>query len=83
MHTFIVKFSSLINHNLFCLQLDSFTISIKAFRTVLAFLSVKDLTHAYLVKTPITHKNFIFLSLKDNDPISVKSAPEILPLNIG
>ena len=39
-------------HNLFVLRLDSFTISIKAFRTVLTFLTFKGLT--YLVKTSMT-----------------------------
>ena len=37
--------------NLFGLQLDSFTISIKLLKTVYSFLSFKGLTQAYLVKT--------------------------------
>ena len=52
-------------HNLFVLQLDSFTISIKRLRTVLPFLPFKGLTHAYLVKTSMTHNKYLtFFSLK-------------------
>ena len=66
-------------HNLFGLRLDSFTISIKALRTVLPFLSFKRLTHGYLVKTSMTHNEYsIFLFLEENDPISDKSAAQIL-----
>ena len=71
-------------HNLFGLRLDSFAISIKALWNVLLFLSSKGLTHAYLVKTSIkNNKCLTFLFLEDNDPISGKSAPQILPLNLA
>ena len=49
-----------------------------------AFLCFKDLTHAYLVKTSITHNKYLQAQLKeDNDPISAKSAAQILPLNLA
>ena len=71
-------------HNLFGLLLDSFTISIKPLTTVLPFLSFKGLTHAYLVKTSMTHNKYLtFLFLEDNDFISAKSAAQILSLNLG
>ena len=46
-------------HNLFSLRLDSFTISIKALRTVLPFLSFKGLTHAYLLKGSMTYHKYV------------------------
>ena len=59
---------------LFYLRLHSFTILIKAFRSLLPFLSVKGLTHVYLVKTSMTHNKYLTFSfLEDNDPISAKS----------
>ena len=59
--------------------MDSFTVLIKAFRTVLPFLSFSGLTDAYLVKTSVKHNtHFIFLFYEDNDPISAKSAAQIL-----
>ena len=66
--------------NLFGLQLDSFAISMKAFRTVLHFLSFKGLAHAYLV----THNKYLtLLFFEDNDSISAKSAAKILSLNVA
>ena len=65
-------------HNLFALRWDLCTISIKAFRTVLTFLSFKGLTHAYLVKTSITHiKHLVFINNGFN---SSKSASRIFCL---
>ena len=53
-------------HNLFGFQLNSFTISIKALRTALPFLSFKGLNHGSAVKTYITNnKCLTFLSLKE------------------
>ena len=64
-------------HNLFGLQLDPFTISIKEFRTVSPFLFLK-------VKTYITHNKYLtFLFFEDNYFISAKSAAEILSLNLA
>ena len=71
-----IKISTLFNHsfigfswaahNLFGFQLNSFTISIKALRTALLFLSFKGLNHASAVKTYITNnKCLTFLSLKE------------------
>ena len=71
-----IKISTLFNHsfigfswaahNLFGFQLNSFTISIKALRTALPFLSFKGLNHASAVKTYITNnKCLTFLSLKE------------------
>ena len=49
-----------------------------------SFLSFKGLTHAYLVKTSITHKKYLTFRLKeDNVLISVKSAAQILPSNLA
>ena len=71
-------------HNLFGLRLDPFTTSIKAFGTVLPFLSFKDLTHAYLVKTSMTNNKYLtFLFFEDNDPISTTSVAQILSLNLA
>ena len=40
-----------------------------------SFLSFKDLTKAYLVKTSTTHdKCFMYQYLEDDDPISAKYA---------
>ena len=56
---------------------------IKAFRTVLPFLFFTGLTHAYLVKTSLTHNKYLtFLLLENNDPISAKPAAQILSLNL-
>ena len=75
---------SLSTHNLFAFRLDLFTISIKAFRTILAFLSFKGLTHAYVMKTSMTHNKFLtFLFFEGNDSISAKSACQILSLNLA
>ena len=67
------------------LRLDSFNISIKAFKTVLIFLTFKGLTYAHLVKTSMTYftfnKHLTFLFFEDNDPMSAKSAAQILSLN--
>ena len=53
------------------------------FLTSTIFLTFKCLTQVYLVKTSITHNKYLrFLFLKENDPISVKSAAEILSLNL-
>ena len=72
------------NHNLFGLRLHLFTISIKALRTVLTLLSYNGLTHAYIVKTSMTHNKYlIFLFLEGNHPISVKSPAQILSLNLA
>ena len=66
------------------LQLDSFTISTKALRTVLPFLSSNDLTHAYLAKTYMTLNTYLtFLFFEDNDPNSAKSAAQILSYNLA
>ena len=71
-------------HNLFGLRLDSSTISIKALRTALPFLSFKCLTHAYFLATSMTHNNYLtFRLLEDNDPISAKSAAKILSLKLA
>ena len=67
------------------LRLDSFNISIKAFKTVLIFLAFKGLTYAHLVKISMTYftsnKHLTFLFFEDNDPMSAKSAAQILSLN--
>ena len=56
----------------------------KVLRTVLHFLSFRGLTHAYLVKTSMTHnKHLTFLLLEDSDPISAKCTAQILPLNLA
>ena len=66
-------------HNLFGVKLDSFTISIKALRTVYSFLSFKDLTHTYLVETSMTRDKYsTFLFFEDNDSIWAKSSDQIL-----
>ena len=50
-------------------------------RTALAFLSFKGLPQVYLVKTSITHNKYLTPQfLEDNDPISYKSAAQILSL---
>ena len=55
----------------------------KAFRTVLPFLSFKSFTIAYLVKTYITHNKCLTLLLfEDNDPFLAKSSAQILPSNL-
>ena len=70
--------------NLFGLHLDSFTISVKPWRTVLDFLSFKGFIQSYLVKTFITHNKYLALLLKeDNYPISAKSAAQILSLPLA
>ena len=47
-------------------------------------LTFKGLSHAYLVKTSITHSKYLtFLFFEDNDSISAKSAAQILPLNLA
>ena len=71
-------------HNLFGSQLDLFIIPTKPFRTDLAFLSFKGLTQAYTVETFITHNKYLTHQfLEENDPISAKSAAEILSLNLA
>ena len=53
-------------------------------RAFYIFLSFKDLTYAYLVKTSMTYnKCLTFLFLQDNDPISAKSAAQMLSLNLA
>ena len=70
--------------NLFGLRLDSLTILIKAFKTVLPYSSIKGLAHAYLVKTSMTHNKYLtFLFFQDNDPISAESAIQILSVNLA
>ena len=65
-------------YNSFGLRLDLPIISIKLLRNVLAFLSIKDLTQAYLVKTSITHNNYVTSQfLEENGPVSAKSKVEI------
>ena len=55
----------------------------KAFRTVLLFLSFKGLIHAYLVKTSITdYKCLTLLFVEDNDSISANAAAHIVLLNL-
>ena len=54
----------------------------RAFRTVLPFLTFKGLTNAYLVKTSMTQNRYItFLFFEDNDPVSAKAGAQILSLN--
>ena len=49
----------------------------------LYFLSFKELTQAYLVKTSTSHDKYLKPRfLEDNDTISVKSAAQILSLNL-
>ena len=56
----------------------------KSLRTVLPFLTFKGLTHAYLVKTSLVHNKYsTFSFFEDNDPISAKSAAQILSLNLA
>ena len=56
----------------------------KAFRTVLPFLSFKCLTDAHLGRKSMTHNAYLtFLFLEDNDSISAKSAAQILSLNLA
>ena len=70
--------------NLFGLRLDSLTILIKAFKTVLPYSSIKGLAHSYLVKTSMTHNKYLtFLFFQDNDPISAESAIQILSVNLA
>ena len=70
-------------YNLFRSQLDSFTNSIKAFRTVLPFLFFIGPTQAYLTKISITHNKYLTLRyFEDNDSVSAKSAVQILNLKI-
>ena len=77
-------FFSRSNHNFFGLRFYSVTISIKALRTVLPFLSFKGLTHAYLVKTSMAHNKYLtFFFLEDNDSDSVKYAAQMFSLNLG
>ena len=72
-----------LTHNLLGLGLDSFTILKKALRTVLLILLFKDLTHVYLEKTSMTHYKYsTFRFLEDNDPVSAKSAAQMLYLNL-
>ena len=69
------------NRSLFGLRLDLFTISMKALKTILTFLTFKSLAHAYLVKTDMTHNKYLtFLFLERNDPISAKYAAQISSL---
>ena len=54
----------------------------RAFRTVLPFLTFKGLTNAYLVKTSMAQNRYItFLFFEDNDPVSAKAGAQILSLN--
>ena len=70
-------------HNLFDLCLNSFTISVKSWTTVSAFLSFKGLTHAYLMKTSITHNKYLALHLiEDNDLISFHNSDARTPSNL-
>ena len=56
----------------------------EALRTVLPFLYLKGLTHAYFVKTSMTHNKYLsFLFFDGNDPILVKSAAQILYSNLA
>ena len=60
------------------------TIPIKPWRTVLALLSFKALTQAYLVTTSITHNKYLTPPFsEDDDPISAKSTVQILSLNLA
>ena len=79
---FIVKYLPWSNHNLFGSRLDSLTISIRTFRNVLTFLVCKGLIHAYLVKKSTAH-NEKPLYLEENNPISAKSADQILSLTLA
>ena len=55
----------------------------KTLTTVLPFLSFKSLSHAYLGKTSMTHNKYlILLFFEENNPISGKSAAQILSLNL-
>ena len=66
-----------------------FTISLiyyfnKLIKNCLSFLSFKDLTHAYLVKTSKTYNKYLtYLLLEDNNLISTKSAAQILSLSLA
>ena len=56
----------------------------KPWRTDSVFLFFKGIAHAYLVKTSMTHNKYLRPQLKeDNDPISAKSAAQILSLNLA
>ena len=56
-------------------MISSFTVPIKALRTVFPFLCFKSLTHAYLVKTSIAYNKYLtFLFFENNDLISAKTA---------
>ena len=78
-----------LTHNLFGLRLDLckpyyLLFMIKIFSIVLPFLPVKGLFHAYLVKTSITHNQYLtFLFFEDNDAISAKSTAKILFSNVA
>ena len=51
----------------------------KSLRTVLPFLTFKGLPHVYLVKTSLVHNKYsTFLFFEENDPVSAKSAAQIL-----
>ena len=68
---------------LFGLRLGLFTISIKAFKTVLLFLLLKGLSHGCLVKISMTHVKYLtFLFFEDSDFILAKSAAQKLFLTL-
>ena len=55
----------------------------KLLNTTLAFLPVKSVTHAYLVKKYITNNKYLTPRfLKNKDPISAKSTAQISSLNL-
>ena len=66
------------------LQLINGAFRVKAFRIILFSLTFKDLIHACLVKTSITHdKSLTFLLLEDNDHILAKSTAQKMSLNLA
>ena len=78
-----IKISLFSKHSCIDLLYSSLTISIKAFKILLPFLPFKGLTYAYIVKISMGHNEYLtFLFFEDNDPISAKSAAQILSLNL-
>ena len=64
--------------------INSFTVSIKALRTVLPFLSFKGLAYVYLVRTSMIYNKYLtFHFLEDNESILAESAAQTLPLNLA
>ena len=63
------------------LPLDSFTIPIKLWKSVIVFLSFKELTREYLMKTSITHNKYLAPRfIEDIDPTLAIFAAQILSL---